>query len=333
MPAIVLLFLVMFSFNSYAESSMVYKNIKKGDIEILTVNSPNSDNQLTKKEVEEFFINSQNEPMIISIYDTYGAIAEGKLLYKGEKIKYEIDGGGWGTIFAPIKNVDDNEVYTVVCHGVKCKPCADISSFNIYENISNGSFDQRDVETIKRIGRTQCIGNKDDLTINILKVFEAGYLLPDYNKKNKDEKTQIKELFFNSFLYFNKNDKTDDEKSNLEQQIDYFNKNLSSLSLNNTEKILYKNLLELSYSFIGLETTLTDTDKYSDNDFYIKYRILLFDYYIKKKNKQNNTEKLYNNIKNMIESKKDIMISDYKNKKTSYNYYYLYINLLNSIKK
>lgn len=333
MPAIILLFLFMFSFNSYAESSMVYKSIKKGDIEVLTVNSPNSDNQLTKKEVEEFFINSQNEPMIISIYDTYGAIAEGELLYKGEKIKYEIDGGGWGTIFAPIKNVDDNEVYTVVCHSVKCKPCADISSFNIYENISNGSFDQRDVETIKRIGRTQCIGNKDDLTINILKVFEAGYLLPDYNKKNKDEKTQIKDLFFNSFLYFNKNDKTDDVKSNLEQQIDYFNKNLSSLSLNNTEKILYKNLLELSYSFIGIETTLTDIDKYSDNDFYIKYRILLFDYYIKKKNKQNNTEKLYNNIKNMIESKKDIMISDYKNKKTSYNYYYLYINLLNSIKK
>ena len=333
MPLIILLFLLIFSYISYAEESMVYKSIKKGDIEVLTVNNPNTDNQLTKKEVEEFFINSQNEPMIISIYDTYGAVAEGELLYKGEKVKYKIDGGGWGTVFAPIKNVDDNEVYTVVCHGIKCKPCADISSFNIYENLSNGSFNQIDVETIKRYGRTQCIGNKDNIEINILKVFEAGYLLPDYNKKNKDEKTQIKDLFFNSFLYSNTNDKIDGEKSKLKEQIDYFNKNLSSLSLNNTEKIMYKNLLELSYNFIGIDTALTNIDKYSHSDFYVKYRILLFDYYIKKNNKKNNTDNLYNNIKDMIESKKNIMINDYKNKKTSYNYYYLYTSLLNSIKK
>lgn len=116
MPLIILLFLFIFSYNSYAEENMVYKSIKKGDIEVLTVNNPNTDNQLTKKEVEEFFINSQNEPMIISIYDTYGAVAEGELLYKGEKVKYEIDGGGWGTVFAPIKNVDNLEEYTVVCH-------------------------------------------------------------------------------------------------------------------------------------------------------------------------------------------------------------------------
>ena len=333
MPLIIILFLFIFSFNLHAEESMVYKSIKKGDIEVLTVNNPNTDNQLTKKEVEEFFINSQNEPMIISIYDTYGVVAEGELLYKGEKVKYKIDGGGWGTVFAPIKNVDNLEVYTVVCNGVKCKPCADISSLNIYENLSSGSFDQRDVETIKRYGRTQCIGDKDNVEINILKVFEAGYLLPDYNKKNKDEKTQIKDLFFNSFLYFNTNYKIDGEKSKLKEQIDYFNKNLSSLSLNNTEKIMYKNLLELSYNFIGIDTTLTNIDKYSDSDFYVKYRILLFDYYIKKKNKQNNTDNLYNNIKDMIESKKNVMISDYKNKKTSFNYYYLYTSLLNSIKK
>ena len=86
MPLIIILFLFIFSFNLHAEESMVYKSIKKGDIEVLTVNNPNTDNQLTKKEVEEFFINSQNEPMIISIYDTYGAVAEGELLYKGEKI-------------------------------------------------------------------------------------------------------------------------------------------------------------------------------------------------------------------------------------------------------
>ena len=192
-----------------------------------------------------------------------------------------------------------------------------IRSFNIYENLSSGSFDQRDVETIKRYERTQCIGDKDNVEINILKVFEAGYLLPDYNKKNKDEKTQIKDLFFNSFLYSNTNDKIDGEKSKLKEQIDYFNKNLSSLSLNNTEKIMYKNLLELSYNFIGIDTTLTNIDKYSHSDFYVKYRILLFDYYIKKKNKQNNTDNLYNNIKDMIESKKNVMISDYKNNKTS----------------
>lgn len=333
MPLIILLFLFIFSYNSYAEENMVYKSIKKGDIEVLTVNNPNTDNQLTKKEVEEFFINSQNEPMIISIYDTYGAVAEGELLYKGEKVKYQIDGGGWGTVFAPIKNVDNLEVYTVVCNGVKCKPCADISSLNIYENLSSGSFDQRDVETIKRYGKTQCIGDKDNVEINILKVFEAGYLLPDYNKKNKDEKTQIKDLFFNSFLYFNTNYKIDGEKSKLKEQIDYFNKNLSSLSLNNTEKIMYKNLLELSYNFIGIDTTLTNIDKYSDSDFYVKYRILLFDYYIKKNNKKNNTDNLYNNIKDMIESKKNVMISDYKNNKTNFNYYYLYTSLLNSIKK
>lgn len=181
-----LLFIILFTFFSFkifAQDSMTYKSIKKGDIEILTVNNSNPDNQLTKKEVEAFFINSQNEPMIISIYDTYGVIASGELLYKGEKVKYEIDGGGWGTVFAPIKNVDDSEVYTVVCHGIKCKPCADISSFNIYENLSNSSFGQRDVENIKRLGKTQCIGNKDDIEINLLKVFEAGYLLPDYNKK------------------------------------------------------------------------------------------------------------------------------------------------------
>ena len=331
MPLIIILFLFIFSFNLHAEENMVYKSIKKGDIEVLTVNNPNTDNQLTKKEVEEFFINSQNEPMIISTYDTYGAVAEGELLYKGEKVKYQIDGGGWGTVFAPIKNVDNLEVYTVVCNGVKCKPYADISSLNIYENLSSGSFDQRDVETIKRYGRTQCIGDKDNVEINILKVFEAGYLLPDYNKKNKDEKTQIKDLFFNSFL--NTNDKIDGEKSKLKEQIDYFNKNLSSLSLNNTEKIMYKNLLELSYNFIGIDTALTNIDKYSHSDFYVKYRILLFDYYIKKKNKQNNTDNLYNNIKDMIESKKNVMISDYKNKKTSFNYYYLYTSLLNSIKK
>lgn len=200
MPLIIILFLFIFSFNLHAEESMVYKSIKKGDIEVLTVNNPNTDNQLTKKEVEEFFINSQNEPMIISIYDTYGAVAEGELLYKGEKVKYKIDGGGWGTV-------------------------------------------------------------------------------------------------------------------------------------NNTEKIMYKNLLELSYNFIGIDTTITNIDKYSDSDFYVKYRILLFDYYIKKKNKQNNTDNLYNNIKDMIESKKNVMISDYKNNKTNFNYYYLYTSLLNSIKK
>ena len=66
------------------------------------------------------------------------------------------------------------------------------------------------------------------------------------------------------------------------------------LSLNNTEKILYKNLLELSYNFIGIDTALTNIDKYSNNDFYVKYRILLIDYYIKKKNKLNNADKLYN---------------------------------------
>ena len=52
MPLIILLFLFIFSFNSYAQESMVYKSIKKGDIEVLTVNNPNTDNQLTKKEVE-----------------------------------------------------------------------------------------------------------------------------------------------------------------------------------------------------------------------------------------------------------------------------------------
>lgn len=134
-------------------------------------------------------------------------------------------------------------------------------------------------------------------------------------------------------MYFNTNYKIDGEKSKLKEQIDYFNKNLSSLSLNNTEKIMYKNLLELSYNFIGIDTTLTNIDKYSDSDFYVKYRILLFDYYIKKKNKQNNTDNLYNNIKDMIESKKNLMINDYKNKKTSYNYYILYSRLLESIKK
>lgn len=328
------LFIILFtffSFNIFAQDSMIYKSIKKGDIEVLTVNSPDPDNQLTKKEVEDFFINSQNEPMIISIYDTYAPAASGELLYKGKKVKYEINSGGWGTVFAPIKNVDDSEVYTVVCHGIKCKPCADISSFNIYENLSNGSFDQRDVENIKRLGKTQCIGNKDNVEINLLKVFEAGYLLPNYNKK-KDDKTNIKDLFFNSFMYFNLFNNNNMDINQLKAQINFYNDELSTLSLNNTEKILYKNLLELSYNFIGIDTSLTNIDKYSDNDFYVQYRILLIDYYIKKKNKLNNTDKLYNDLVNMIDSKKDIMINDYKTKKTSFNYYKLYSNLLESIK-
>lgn len=328
------LFIILFtffSFNIFAQDSMIYKSIKKGDIEVLTVNSPDTDNQLTKKEVEDFFINSQNEPMIISIYDTYAPAASGELLYKGKKVKYEINSGGWGTVFAPIKNVDDSEVYTVVCHGIKCKPCADISSFNIYENLSNGSFDQRDVENIKRLGKTQCIGNKDNVEINLLKVFEAGYLLPNYNKK-KDDKTNIKDLFFNSFMYFNLFNNNNMDINQLKAQINFYNDELSTLSLNNTEKILYKNLLELSYNFIGIDTSLTNIDKYSDNDFYVQYRILLIDYYIKKKNKLNNTDKLYNDLVNMIDSKKDIMINDYKTKKTSFNYYKLYSNLLESIK-
>lgn len=330
-----LLFIVLFtffSFNIFAQDSMVYKSIKKGDIEVLTINSPDPDNQLTKKEVEEFFINSQNEPMIISVYDTYGPAAEGELLYKGKKVKYEIDGGGWGTIYAPIKNVDDEDVYTAVCHGIKCNPCADIFSFYIYEDLADGSFHQQDVENIKRLGKTQCIGNKDDIKINILKVFEAGYLLPDYNKKNKDDKTKIKDLFFNSFMYFNLLDKNNMDINQLKAQIDFYNNKLSTLSLNNTEKILYKNLLELSYNFLGIDTALTNIDKYSDNDFYVKYRILLIDYYIKKKNKENNIDKLYNDLLNMIESKKNVMINDYKNKKTSFDYYKLYSNLLESIK-
>lgn len=328
------LFIILFtffSFNIFAQDSMIYKSIKKGDIEVLTVNSPDPDNQLTKKEVEDFFINSQNEPMIISIYDTYAPAASGELLYKGKKVKYEINSGGWGTVFAPIKNVDDSEVYTVVCHGIKCKPCADISSFNIYENLSNGSFDQRDVENIKRLGKTQCIGNKDNVEINLLKVFEAGYLLPNYNKK-KDDKTNIKDLFFNSFMYFNLFNNNNMDINQLKAQINFYNDELSTLSLNNTEKILYENLLELSYNFIGIDTSLTNIDKYSDNDFYVQYRILLIDYYIKKKNKLNNTDKLYNDLVNMIDSKKDIMINDYKTKKTSFNYYKLYSNLLESIK-
>lgn len=219
------LFIILFtffSFNIFAQDSMIYKSIKKGDIEVLTVNSPDPDNQLTKKEVEDFFINSQNEPMIISIYDTYAPAASGELLYKGKKVKYEINSGGWGTVFAPIKNVDDSEVYTVVCHGIKCKPCADISSFNIYENLSNGSFDQRDVENIKRLGKTQCIGNKDNVEINLLKVFEAGYLLPNYNKK-KDDKTNIKDLFFNSFMYFNLFNNNNMDINQLKAQINFYN--------------------------------------------------------------------------------------------------------------
>ena len=231
-----LLFIILFtffSFNIFAQENMVYKSIKPGDIEILFVDNKNADNQLTKKEVEAFFINSQNQPMIISMYDTYGIIASGELLYKGKKIKYEIDGGGWGTVFAPIKNVDNSEVYTVVCDGIKCKPCADISSLYIHEDIGNGSFNQRDVENIKRLGKTQCIGNKDDIEINILKVFEAGYLLPDYNKKNKDDKTKIKDLFFNSFMYFNLFDKNNMDINQLKTQIDFYNNELSTLSLNN----------------------------------------------------------------------------------------------------
>lgn len=35
---------IYFSFNLYAQESMVYKSIKKGDIEVLTVNNPNTDN-------------------------------------------------------------------------------------------------------------------------------------------------------------------------------------------------------------------------------------------------------------------------------------------------
>lgn len=330
-----LLFIILFTFfsvNIFAQNSMVYKSIKKGDIEVLTINSSDSDNQLTKKEVEEFFINSQNEPMIISTYDNYGPAAEGELLYKGKKVKYEINRGGWGTIYAPIKNVDDSDVYTAVCNGIKCKPCADISSFIIYDDLINGSFNQSDVENIKQLGKTQCIGNKDDIEINILKVFEAGYLLPDYNNKNKDDKTKIKDLFFMSFIYFNLLDKNNTDKNQLKTQIDFYNDKLSTLSLNNTEKILYKNLLELSYNFIGINTALTNIDKYSDNDFYVKYRILLTDYYIKKKNKENNIDKLYNDLLNMIESKKNVMINDYKSKKTSFDYYNLYSNLLRSIK-
>ena len=330
-----LIFIILFTFfsiNIFAQDSMIYKSIKKGDIEVLTVNNADSNNKLTKKEVEAFFINSQNQSMIISQYDTYGSIASGELLYKGKKIKYEIDGGGWGTVFAPIKNVDDSEVYTVVCDGIKCKPCADISSFYIHEDLGNGSFNQGNVENIKRLGKTQCIGNKDDIEINILKVFEAGYLLPDYNKKNKDDKTKIKDLFFNSFMYFNLFDKNNMDINQLKTQIDFYNNKLSTLSLNNTEKILYKNLLELSYNFIGIDTALTNIDKYSDNDFYVKYRILLIDYYIKKKNKENNIDKLYNDLANMIESKKNVMINDYKTKKTSFDYYKLYSNLLENIK-
>lgn len=330
-----LIFIILFTFfsiNIFAQDSMIYKSIKKGDIEVLTVNNADSNNKLTKKEVEAFFINSQNQPMIISMYDTYGIIASGELLYKGKKIKYEIDGGGWGTVFAPIKNVDNSEVYTVVCDGIKCKPCADISSLYIHEDIGNGSFNQRDVENIKRLGKTQCIGNKDDIEINILKVFEAGYLLPDYNKKNKDDKTKIKDLFFNSFMYFNLFDRNNMDINQLKTQIDFYNNELSTLSLNNTDKILYKNLLELSYNFIGIDTALSNIDKYSNNDFYVKYRILLIDYYIKKKNKLNNADKLYNDLANMIDSKKAIMVNDYKTKKTSFNYYKLYSNLLENIK-
>lgn len=49
MLLIILLFLFIFSFNLYAEENMVYKSIEKSDIEVLTVNNPNTDNQLTKK--------------------------------------------------------------------------------------------------------------------------------------------------------------------------------------------------------------------------------------------------------------------------------------------
>lgn len=133
-------------------------------------------------------------------------------------------------------------------------------------------------------------------------------------------------------MYFNLFDKNNMDINQLKTQIDFYNNELSILSLNNTEKILYKNLLELSYNFIGIDTALTNIDKYSNNDFYVKYRILLIDYYIKKKNKLNNADKLYNDLANMIESKKNVMINDYKNKKTSFNYYKLYSNLLENIK-
>ena len=83
-----LLFITLFtffSFNIFAQNSMVYKSIKKGDIEVLTINSPDPDNQLTKKEVEEFFINSQNEPMIISTYDNYGQLPKESFYIKAKK--------------------------------------------------------------------------------------------------------------------------------------------------------------------------------------------------------------------------------------------------------
>ena len=73
------------------------------------------------------------------------------------------------------------------------------------------------------------------------------------NIGRKDDKTKIKDLFFNSFIYFNLLDKNNTDKNQLKAQIDFYNDKLSSLSLNNTEKILYKNLLELSYNFIGIK--------------------------------------------------------------------------------
>lgn len=185
---------------------------------------------------------------------------------------------------------------------------------------------------LKSYGTKYCVNNtivqeSNYYIFNIYKIFESSYFL---NISNNDIKSTIRKTFYNSFLLNNPNNNMESDKIIIDIEQQY--KILNETPLNNSEKIYYTNLLELSKIYLGKDIKLTNVDKYSADDFYLKYRIKLFEFYIFViNNKQNSVEEIYNEMKKDLEKYSSMMMTDFKTGKIQYDYYNLYNNTLESL--
>ncbi len=287
---------------------------------------------LTNDEIKDFFLNAKyNNERPVQAEFPYSNGCEVKGIIKiNEKDKafFTIDYYGIGNL------VINNKYYPVVCEDRMCKFCSmsDDIGYLVEALESGNKISQKELKWLKSYGTKYCVNNtivqeSNYYIFNIYKIFESSYFL---NISNNDIKSTIRKTFYNSFLLNNPNNNMESNKIIIDIEQQY--KILNETTLNNSEKIYYTNLLELSKIYLGKDIKLTNVDKYSADDFYLKYRIKLFEFYIFViNNKQNSVEEIYNEMKKDLEKYSSMMMTDFKTGKIQYDYYNLYNNTLESL--
>ena len=156
--------------------------------------------------------------------------------------------------------------------------------------------------------------------------FVSNYLKSNYkNYESLNTTEKIKRNLYDA-LFFEEN------RNKIKERVN--NINLNDLkSLKSDERIYYNNLILITKTALGdkqnINNAISDT-----KDLYLKLRInaLYLSSLVASNTGKNNIIDEYNKLSKLIENNKNTLISDYKNKKVSFDYYKIYREYIDNMK-